>query len=188
MGLTGGVSSGREGTGQLPEATTTTSLSRIVLSVVTRAGDVPAFETKHGRRGHAHTASARSFGERLGQGQRGNETMHGNQKAGRHVSGERRLQSSRRASIEQRALHARGGERAGITGQRRCLGLVERHLQCSIPLVLNRAARVALDATNEVVVHGEAARGEIAKRGNMAFDLWSEDARGRSCGTTADAT
>ena len=122
-----------------------------------------------------NAATPRCVGERGRQRRGSHITVRGHEESGRHPIAKGGLQLSRRITIEQRMRHTDRAESPRSRRENRCLGFIEGDLQCPATAVFDRSLRVVLDSPDEIVVHRQAARGQVAKRGNVSFDLWSEN-------------
>ena len=147
------------------------------------------FDAEHSRSGQSNAASLGCFGERLGERRRRDMSVHRHEQRGSHSTRERRLQSS--CGRRRRACGTRHRFRESARASLESADAsASSSATCNVPLrlVLNRSARVALHATDEVVVHRQAARRQPAKLGDVAFDLRGEDAGRCARGATRDAT
>jgi hypothetical protein len=87
--------------------------------------------------------------------------------------------------IQQHVLDAGGRKPACVLFEHGRFRLRERHLQRAVARVVDVDVGIGAYASDELVVDRKAARCEMEKCGIIAFDRWSEDARGGERRATA---
>ena len=106
MGLTGGPADGRDGTDQLPDATTTDIAFDDPFVGHHARRCARAFDAANGARDQSHAASTRRIDDRLGQRTRRDVAMRGHEQRGRDSTGERQAPLVLRIRVvEQRVLN-----------------------------------------------------------------------------------